>query len=175
MGAVAKMTLQIRLKQGSLIFYCVHSFPSRSQFLCINADLQQMNLAQPFDITSVPTPRPIGPILPLGVEFFKILSPDLVEGVYPNNQLCRYSFPECPVGHVQQLFWSNDDFLLQEPFEGTTYCLDFVQLFLFSLNLPRGGASLDMLSLPEQVLCGSQGIFHVKINTKDAVQVRARI
>lgn len=147
----------------------MHTLSSR--FVCFNTDLEQ-SPEEPFDISCTPIAGPEGDIEPLGMELYKILSPDFVEEEYPNNHLCRYSFPECPEGYVQQLFWSEDDFQLQDSFEGTTYCLDYVQLFLSSFDLPRGGARLDTISSPDQVLCGSQGIFHVEINTNEAIPVR---
>lgn len=126
-------------------------------------------------------PNPINPyephlltqekILPLGDHLYKIFSPNFDgQTPYPNSTLCKYSFPECPAGYIQQIVWSDHDFQLEPPLP---FCLDFVQLFLSSFDLETSGASLDLISLPEQILCGAQGIFHVELNTNMAVHVRA--
>lgn len=140
-----------------------------SQRICFEADLEQSPV-EPFDISCTPVPGPGGDIEPAEDTFlYKIFSPDFVEETYPNNHLCRYSFPECPEDYVQLLFWSDNDFQLQDSFEGTTICLDFVQLFLPSnFDLTRAGATLDPRSL---VLCGTQGVFHLEINTNQFIRV----
>ena len=101
-----------------------------------------------------------------------IFSPDYEEdGTYPNSRLCKYSFPECPRGNMQQIFWSSGNFQLQDPYPGTPYCLDYVRFFLSPYDLVMGGATLDSYSLPDQILCGNQGFFHLEINNNKAIKV----
>lgn len=148
----------------------MHAFTC-SHYVCFEAELEQ-NPSNPNEITCSPHKIAEEPIVPHGNLLYKIFSPDFnYQGSYPNNTLCKYSFPECPQGYVQEIIWSDGDFKLEQPYVNTPYCLDYVQMFLLSFDLERGGATLDFFSTPDQILCGSQGIFHLEINTNVAIRV----
>ena len=150
-----------------------------SRYVCFSTDLVPIDPSSPlslFNLRCQPQLLTSQLINPTGSSLSFLFSPDFgLQATYPSSRLCRYSLPQCPPGHVQQLFWSAGDFQLQDSFQGSAFCLDFLQFFLQGLDLGTAGAALDPFALPSQVLCGSQGDFSLEIGDNSAVQVRARL
>lgn len=79
---------------------------------------------------------------------------------YPNDRLCLYSLPQC-LGGVQQISWTGDTFVLEDP--GSVYgiCPDTVELIGLSPETLRNGGATLQDPIQENALCGDQGDFAV--------------